>query len=109
MTVDTPSSRIVAEASAVLRVSDAGGRELEVRRPGALDRLRLFKAVGPVLAENERYLGYAMLAMAVVSVDGVPVPTPATEGQLEALVARLGDAGLVAVGEALAPEELAGN
>ena len=79
---------------------------LEVRRPGALDRLRLFKAVGPVLAQNDRYVGYGMLAMCVVSVDGVPVPQPANEGQLEALVQRLGDAGMVAVGRELADAAL---
>lgn len=96
-----PAEQIVAAASAVLTATDGQGRVLEVRRPGALDRLRLFKAVGPVLAENERYLGYAMLAMAVSSIDGVPVPAPVNEGQLEGLVARLGDAGLVAVSESL--------
>ena len=104
--VETPSQRIVAEAAARLEVRDGLGRMLEVRRPGALDRLRLFKAVGPVLAENERYLGYAMLAMCVGGIDGVPVPSPVNEAQVEALVARLGDAGLVAVGDAL--EEVAG-
>ena len=96
-----PAEQIVSAASAVLSVTDGQGRLLEVRRPGALDRLRLFKAVGPVLAENERYLGYAMLAMCVQSIDGVPVPAPVNEGQLEGLVARLGDAGLVAVSEGL--------
>ena len=104
--VETPSARIVAEAARVVSARDGDGRVLEVRRPGALDRLRLFKAVGPVLAENERYLGYAMLAMCVVSIDGVPVPVPVNEGQLEALVGRLGDAGLVAVGRVL--REVAG-
>ncbi len=104
-TTETPSARIVNEAAQSSTVADERGRVLEVRRPGALDRLRLFKAVGPVLAENERYLGYAMLAMCVVSVDGVPVPQPVNETQLEALVARLGDTGLVAVGRALAPAD----
>ena len=102
----TPSARIVAEAASVSAVTDALGRVLEVRRPGALDRLRLFKAVGPGLAENDRYLGYAMLAMCVVSIDGVPVPQPANEGQVEALVGRLGDAGIVAVGQGLADAAL---
>ena len=75
---------------------------MEVRRPGALDRLRLFKAVGPGLAQNDRYVGYVMLAMCVASIDGTPVPQPANEGQLEALVQRLGDAGMVAIGQELA-------
>ena len=90
----TPSERIVAEAGRPLTATDAGGR--------VLDRLRLFKALGPVLSGNDRYVGYAMLAYCVQAVDGVPVPAAANEGQLEALVARLGDAGLQAVGEALA-------
>ena len=100
--MDTPSERIVAEAGRPLAVTDAAGRLLEVRRPGALDRLRLFKALGPALSGNDRYVGYAMLAYCVQAIDGVPVPAAANEGQLEALVARLGDAGLAAVGEALA-------
>lgn len=108
-TIDSPSVRILSEAAQVSSVTDGAGRILEVRRPGALDRLRLFKAVGPALAENERYLGYAMLAMCICSIDGVPVPQPVNEAQLEVLVARLGDAGLMAVGRALSPpsEEVA--
>ena len=98
----SPAARVVAEAGTAAAVTDAEGRVLEVRRPGALDRLRLFKALGPSLAQNDRYVGYGMLAMCVVAIDGVPVPQPATEGQLEALVGRLGDAGMVAIGQELA-------
>ena len=98
----TPTQRIVAEAGAALTVTDAGGHRLQYRRPGALDRLRLFKALGPALSGNDRYVGYAMLAFCVVAIDDVPVPAPVSEAQVEALVARLGDAGLVAIGEGLA-------
>ena len=98
----SPTARIVAEASAVSGVTDGLGRALEVRRPGALDRLRLFKALGPSLAQNDRYVGYAMLAMCVAAIDGVPVPQPANEAQVEALIQRLGDAGMVAIGQELA-------
>ena len=97
-----PSERIVSEAAREFDVTDAAGRVLRLRRPGALDRLRLFKAVGPVLSVNERYVGYAMLAMCVSSIDGVPQPAPSNEGQLEGLVQRLGDAGMVAIGRGLA-------
>lgn len=101
-----PAERIVAEAGAALRVLDGQGRALEFRRPGALDRLRLFKALGPALSGNDRYVGYAMLAYCVTAVDGVPQPAPATEAQIEAVVAKLGDAGLAAVGEGLASASL---
>ena len=95
----TPSARIVAEAAAPSEVTDALGRVLEVRRPGALDRLRLFKALGPALAQNERYVGYAMLAMCVARSMGCRCRSRRNEGQLEALVQRLGDAGMVAIGQ----------
>jgi len=102
----SPTERIVAEAAAALTVTDAAGHVLEFRRPGALDRLRLFKALGPGLSGNDRYVGYAMLAYCVTAIDQVPIPVPTTEAQLEALVARLGDAGLTAVGEGLAAAAL---
>lgn len=102
----TPSARIVAEAAAASRVTDGAGRVLDVRRPGALDRLRLFKALGPGLAQNDRYVGYAMLAMCVSAIDDTPVPQPANESQVEALIQRLGDDGMVAVGRELAEAAL---
>ena len=102
----SPGERIVAEAQAALVVADAAGRRIEFRRPGALDRLRLFKVLGPSLSGNDRYVGYALLAFCVVAIDGVPAPSPASEAQMEALVARLGDAGLAAVGEGLASAAL---
>lgn len=98
----SPSERIVLEAAREFDVTDVVGRVLRIRQPGALDRLRLFKAVGPTLSTNERYVGYAMLAMCVSCIDGVPQPSPSNEGQLEALVQRLGDEGMVAIGRGLA-------
>ena len=101
--MDTPTRQVLAAAVEHLTVTDANGRSIELRRPNALDRLRLFKAVGPALAENDRYLGLSMLAACVTAIDGVPVPPPATENQIEALVQRLDDPGLTAIGNALEP------
>jgi hypothetical protein len=98
----TPSARIIATAQAAPGVTDAQGRRLQLRRLTALDKLRLFKAAGPGLAQNQPWLGMAVLAASVAAIDDVPVPPPASEQQIEALVARLGDAGIAAVGEALA-------
>jgi hypothetical protein len=100
----SPSVQIVSAAMLPLVVRDADGRELVLRRMTALDRLRLFKAIGPVLSQNSLYLGMATLAASVTSIDSVPVPPPATEGQIEALVARLGDAGISAVAAAFSAE-----
>ncbi len=104
----TPTQSFIAAAQDVRDVTDASGRVLTVRRPSTLDRLHLFKAVGPSLSNNDRYLGMAMLAFAVIAIDGVPLPRPASEQQIEAAVERLGSAGLDAIGNSLAPDDLKG-
>jgi hypothetical protein len=97
----TPSSSIMTSAAATETVTDDDGRRLTIRRLTALDRLRLFKAAGPILAQNQPWLGMALIASSVDAIDEVPVPTPANETQIEAMVARLGDSGISAVAEAL--------
>lgn len=111
----SPSTSIIAAASAPFTVQDARGRQITLRRLTALDRLRLFKAAGPVLSQNQPWLGMAVLASSVTAIDDVPVPAPATEHQIEALVARLGDEGIAAIAAKLAsldaeePETHPGN
>jgi hypothetical protein len=97
----TPSGTILAAAAATETVVDGDGRRLTIRRLSALDRLRLFKAAGPLLAQNHPWLGMAYIAFAVAAIDDVPVPPPANEMQIEAMVGRLGDAGIAAVAQIL--------
>jgi hypothetical protein len=102
--MDKPSDTIIKNYSTPIIVHDADGRQFSVRQMGALDRLRLFKALGYELAQNPPYLGMAMLAASVVAIDGIPVPSPVTEPQLESLVQRLGDVGIAAVACALSAQ-----
>lgn len=97
----TPSETIIAQPSHT--ITDGHGRQLGLRHLTALDRLRLFKAAGPWLSQNDRWLGMAMLAVSVIAIDDIPIPQPGTEQQIEALVHRLGDAGIAAVASALDP------
>lgn len=99
----SPSATIMATAS-VSSMTDAEGRRLVLRRLTALDKLRLFKAAGPVLAHNQPWLGLAMLACSVAAIDDVPIPPPVNEQQIEALVSRLGDAGIAAAATMLGGE-----
>ena len=97
----TPTQVIVRDAVKTFAAIDGKGRRLVLRRLTALDTLRLFKAAGPVLAGNEPWLSMAALAFSVLEIDGVPVPPPATEPQIESLIDRLGDAGLAAIADML--------
>ena len=109
---------MVLAAEKSIEVVDADGRRIHIKRLSALDKLRLFKAVGPSLAQNEPYLGLAVLASSVTSIDGVPMPPPVNETHIEGMVSRLGDAGLAAVASGLSEiansgertsKDLAGN
>jgi hypothetical protein len=111
----TPSASIIASAMAPQTVVDAAGRRLGLRQLTALDKLRLFKAAGPILSQNQPWLGMAVLACSVIAIDDVPVPIPTNESQIEATVSRLGDVGISAVAIALQenveaePDELVAN
>jgi hypothetical protein len=97
----TPTQSILHEGSGAMTAVDKNGRRLLLRRLTALDTLRLFKAAGPVLAQNEPWLSMAGLAFSILEIDGVPIPTPTTESQIESVIDRLGDAGLAAVADLL--------
>jgi len=97
----TPSRTIIRESTKTFTTVDQAGRRFLLRRLTALDTLRLFKAAGPMLAQNEAWLSMAGLVFAVLEIDGVPIPAPATEPQIESLIERLGDGGLAAVVEAI--------
>lgn len=100
----TPSISIVETATASQNVVDAAGRKIALRRLTALDKLRLFKAAGAELAQNDAWLGMAMLASSVTAIDDVPIPPPVNEQQIETMVGRLGEVGIAAVADALLPQ-----
>lgn len=100
----TPARSIVHQANAARTVTDARGRRIVVRQLTALDTLRLFKVAGPVLAQNEPWLSMAGLAFAVLEIDSVPMPPPATEAQIESMIDRLGEDGIAAIAGVLAPD-----
>lgn len=100
---ETPTQAIVKAANGTVNTApDANGRVWTVKKMGALDRLRLFKVLGPDLSENRMFMGTCALAACVVACDGEDVGQPTSVLKLEALVDRLGDEGLEVVGKAIA-------
>jgi hypothetical protein len=101
----TPTQAFVAAAQRTWDVTDSLGRTLTLHQLTALDRLKLFKAVPPHLADNRLYLGQACLAFAVTAIDGIPIPQPTNDAQIDGAIDRLGNEGIDAIGAALKPEE----
>jgi hypothetical protein len=84
-------------------VTDKSGRRIQLRRIGVLEQLRLFKALGPQLSEISAYVGLSKIAAAVTMIDDIPVPFPVNEVGVEAILERLGDDGVAAVGATMMP------
>ena len=103
----TPSEQITRQVREPVELRDIAGRLIKVRHLTALDTLRLLKAAGPYLAQNQPWLSLATLAYTVSEIDGIPVPVPATEAQIESLVEKLGEHALSMIADYLdrTPEE----
>jgi hypothetical protein len=101
----TPTVLIMSKASQSLETLDDLGRKLTIRRINALDRLRLLRAAGPDLSQNDAWLNMAALALSVIEINGTPRPTPTNERQIETMVSELGDHGLRAVAEVLTRDD----
>jgi hypothetical protein len=84
----------------IVTVEDKQGRSIEVRKLKPIERMRLFQMIGAENAMNGPYLGYANLAYSVSKLEGEAVPVPQNVTGLEAMVKRLDQDGLDAVGEA---------
>jgi hypothetical protein len=101
----TPTDLILVDANKTAEVTDGLNRRLTIRRINALDRLRLLKAAGPLLSQNDAWLNMAALVVSVVQINGIPRPTPINERQIESAISELGDDGLHAVAEALSADD----
>jgi hypothetical protein len=97
---ETPSQEIVSAAHKSVTVKDARGRSIEVRKLRFADRMRLVELVGASNADNDKYLGLAMLTYSVSKIDGQPMGRPATKLALEAIAQELDDDGADAVAKA---------
>ncbi|WP_458763567.1 hypothetical protein [Cupriavidus basilensis] len=96
----TPSEQIVKEAAKEISATDARGRVIILRKPGPLNKLRFFEAMGES-SSNPLWAGVVVQLMYVASIDGDAVLTPSTKREIEALYQRLDEDGLDAIGKAL--------
>ena len=92
-------------APSTIEVSDDNGRQIKVRLISALDSMRLTRLAGQDAA-NASYMMYATIAASVVEISHDSVSFPRSSNELEAIVQRLDNAGVIAVAEGL--KKLAG-
>jgi hypothetical protein len=103
----SPSDDITSSFNQPIEIRDGLGRKLTIRRINALDRLRLLKAAGPDLSQNDSWLNMAVLTLSLIAVNEIPRMMPTSERQIEAAILELGDPGLEAIADALNADEQA--
>lgn len=94
--VETPTQRVVKAATAMRYVTDELGRTIGWRKLNALEDFDLTEIAG-TNAGNQEWMLRATIAFGVREIDGDPVSRPANKSQLRAIVARLDNAGMIAV------------
>lgn len=95
----TPSGRIVLDSNSNATVVDARGRVITVRFPTSFLRMRLARFIGQELQKNEEWWGNAIVALAVTAIDDVPMPEARNVDQVEGVIYRLDDDGMIAVAQ----------
>jgi hypothetical protein len=95
----TPTEQELRRATKACETTDDLGRKLSLRKLGSLQRLDLGAVLG-VHSQNPAVAGPSALAFMVTHIDGDPVFPPNTYNELRALVGRLEDEGLTAIGNA---------
>lgn len=91
----TPSEQIVKAAAKTFEVTDELGRTITLKKPSPLANLDFAKAAGSGSGGevNQVYLAEVYHLKFVAAIDGAPIITPGTEGELRALYSRMGDEG----------------
>lgn len=97
-----PSDEVVARAASEVTVQDSAGRQITLRKPGILAQFRLVEAMGAEAAANETYRMMCLPLLYVAAINGDPVLQPTSKLELEALIQRLDEAGMVAVQQGMA-------
>lgn len=95
-----PSEEIIQAANEVDTIV-VGAMTIGLKKPGILAQYRIVEVVGDS-AKNQVYMGMINPILWVNEIDGEYQPMPGTKRELEALIQRLGEDGVVAIAENIA-------
>ncbi|RFB80016.1 hypothetical protein [Methylovirgula sp. 4M-Z18] len=99
--IETPTQAIVADAFAPVSVTDESGRKIEAVRLKPSERFGIKRMMGEE-ASNSSLYDEIFLITHCRAIDGERIARPASMLQAMALMDRLGDAGIRALGGAAA-------
>lgn len=95
---ETPSQAIVAKAAAQVNVTTPDGRVLTIKKPGVMAQFDMIEMLGDT-ARNAVYVSMVLPLLYLLAIDGEVVKRPKTKLELRALIERLDEDGIGALGE----------
>lgn len=95
--VENLSEQIIQNSNQSHVIRDSLGRTIRLKKISTMMRYKVFEVLGNELSKNEMYLASAYALFCITEIDGLIVPTLQNKAELDALIARLGDAGLEAI------------
>lgn len=98
---DEDVSRKVESAEGVVVVH---GMRLKLRKPRAIAQLRLISLVGSEDAKNQVYMSLVSPLLWIEAIDDEPLGMFASKREMEAMFERIGEEGIVAISEHVAPQ-----
>lgn len=102
---DTQTSTPMVANEVVL----ADGRKMTFEKPDILTRMALYEVLDPKACRNAQYLGTAIVAASVLTINGVPVEPISDRNTMFRILKQIGEDGLIAVSEAIAKQDAPGN
>lgn len=101
--VESPSEEVVKKANKIFYVTDARGRRLGLKKPGILAQYRLVEMLG-TSAQNSTFMGMLLPITFVCEIDEDSVSFPASRRELDALIQRVDEDGLMAIQKGIEEE-----
>lgn len=105
VSVRKPSDEIIEAANEITYVTDVRGRRFGLKKPSVLAQFRLVDLLGAETSKNEVYMAMVMPVTWVCSIeeDGVDedIHPPCSRAELEALISRVDEPGIIAIGAEL--------
>lgn len=97
----TPSAEVIAMAVKPVVVVDGQGRAITLQKPGVLAQFRMIEMLGDT-AQNQVYVAMVLPLMFITDIDGEPVARCSTRRELDALIQRMDEDGVLAVTKGVA-------
>lgn len=98
--MSTPTEEILKQTQKEITVTDKRGRKITLKKYTYLRETQFIRMLGDS-AQNDRYINGVLPILYVVSIDEDRILTPNTQRELDAIISRLDEDGMLAISKGI--------